>query len=182
MYSGGFEMVDNKEKRKTTVSPATPGTSITKRREQEGLERGIDDIFGEFRQSFDDLMRPFFPLVEIEQEFKLPTRYAQVDLIDNGDSFTVNAELPGFTKDQVDVQINKDGLAIRAENKEEKEHKRKKYLHRERAYSSLQRFIAFPEEVDPSKVEGSMKEGVLELKIPKKEPKPEEKPRKVELK
>jgi HSP20 family protein len=175
-------MVNEKIKRKTTVSPPTPGTSITKKREQEGLERGIDDIFGEFRRSFDDLMAPFFPLTEIEQELRLPTRYAQVDLIDNGDSFTVNAELPGFTKDQVDVQINKDGLAIRAECKEDKEDKRKNYLHRERAYSSLQRFIAFPEEVNPAKVEGSMKEGVLELKVPKKEPKPEEKPRKVELK
>ena len=175
-------MVNEKIKRKTTVSPPTPGTSIAKKREQEGLERGIDDIFGEFRRSFDDLMAPFFPLTEIEQELRLPTRYAQVDLIDNGDSFTVNAELPGFTKDQVDVQINKDGLAIRAECKEDKENKRKNYLHRERAYSSLQRFIAFPEEVNPAKVEGSMKEGVLELKVPKKEPKPEEKPRKVELK
>ena len=67
-------------------------------------------------------------------------------------------------------------------DKEEKEDKRKNYLHRERAYSSIQRFIAFPEEVEPSKVDGSMKEGVLELKVPKKEPKPEEKPRKVELK
>lgn len=175
-------MVEDKQKRKPTVSPPTPGTSITKRREQEGLERGIDDMFSEFRHSFDDLMRPFFPLVEIEQDLRLPTRYAQVDLIDNGDSFTINAELPGFNKDQVGVQINKDGLAIRAECKEEKEDKRKNYLHRERAYSALQRFIAFPEEVDPSKVEGSMKEGVLELKVPKKEPKPEEKPRKVELK
>jgi HSP20 family protein len=175
-------MVEDKQKRKTTVSPATPGTSIAKRREQEGLERGIDNMFSEFRQSLDDMMRPFFPLAEIEQDLRLPTRYAQVDLVDNGDSFTVSAELPGFTKDQVDVQINKDGLAIRAECKQEKEDKRKNYLHRERAYSSLQRFVAFPEEVDPSKVEGSMKEGVLELKVPKKEPKPEEKPRKVELK
>jgi HSP20 family protein len=176
-------MVENKPKRKTTVSPATPGTSMVKRREQEGLERGLDDIFGEFRKSFNDLMQPFLPITyDIEQKITLPTRYAQVDLIDNGESYTVNAELPGFTKDQVDVQINKDGVGIRAECKEEKENKRKNYLHRERAYSSMQRFIAFPEEVDPSKVEGTMKEGVLELKVPKKEPKPEEKPRKVALK
>ncbi|MGD6807022.1 MAG: Hsp20/alpha crystallin family protein [Candidatus Bathyarchaeia archaeon] len=175
-------MVEDRQKRKPTVSPATPGTSITKRREQEGLERGIDDMFNEFRQSFNDLMRPFFPLYETSQEFQLPTRYAQVDLIDNGDAFVVNAELPGFAKDQVDVQVNKDGLAIKAECKKETEEKQKNYLHRERAYSSLQRFIAFPEEVDPSKVEGTMKDGILELKVPKKEPKPEEKPRKVELK
>jgi HSP20 family protein len=174
-------MVEDKQKRKPTVSPATPGTSIAKRKEQEGLERGLNDAFSEFRQSFDDLMRPFFPLYETAQDYQLPTRYAQVDLIDNGDSFTINAELPGFSKDQVDVQVNKDGLAIKAECKTEKETERKNYLHRERAYSSLQRFVAFPEEVDPSKVVGTMKEGVLELKVPKKEPKPEEKPRKVEL-
>jgi HSP20 family protein len=177
----GFEMVDE-EKIKTTVSPATPGTSIAKRREQEGLERGINDIFSDFRRSFDYLMRPFFPIAEIAQEFQLPTGYAPVDLIDNGDSYLVNVELPGFTKDQVDVQINKDGVAIRAECKEEKEDKHKNYLHRERAYSSLQRFVTFPEEIDLSNVEGFMKEGVLELKVPKKEPKPEEKLRKVELK
>jgi HSP20 family protein len=182
MYRGGLEMVDEKTKKKVTVSPATPGTSIAKRKEQEGLERGIDDMLGEFRRSFDDLMRPLFPIAELEHDYRLPTRYAQVDLVDNGDSYTVNAELPGFTKEQVDVQINKEGVAITAECKQEKQDKRKNYLHRERAYSSLQRFIAFPEEVDPSKVDGSMKDGVLELKIPKKEPKPEEKPRKVELK
>jgi HSP20 family protein len=161
-------MVEDKTKKKTNVSSATPGTSITKTHEQAGLARGIDDMFSEFRRSFDDLMKPFFSFpVEMEQWMELPARYA---------------ELPGFNKDQVDVQINKDGVAIRAECREENENKRKNYLHRERAYSSMQRFIAFPEEVTPDKVEGTMKEGVLELKVPKKEPKPEEKPHKVEIK
>jgi len=176
-------MAEEKTKRKTTVSPASPGTSIARRQERNELSRGIDSMFDEFRRSFDDLMRPFFPLTtDIEQAMTLPTRYAAFDIVDNGDSYKVTAELPGFTKDQVDVQINKDGLSIQAECKQDKEEKRKNYLHRERAYSSMQRFVAFPEEVNPDKVEGSMKEGVLELKVPKKEPKPEERPRKVELK
>jgi len=176
-------MAEEKTKRKTTITPATPGTSIARRSDPVGLARGIDSIFDDFRRSFDDLMRPFFPFTtDIEQAMTLPARYAPVDLVDNGDSYTITAELPGFNKDQVDVQINKDGVAISAECKEEKEDKRKNYLHRERAYSSMQRYIAFPEEVVPAKVEGAMKEGVLELKVPKKEPKPEEKPHKVELK
>jgi len=176
-------MVEEKTKKRTTVSPASPGTSIARRTDQAGLSRGIDSMFNEFRRSFDDLMQPFFPLAtDIEQAMTLPTRYAPVDLVDNGDYYTVTAELPGFSKDQVDVEINKDGVAINAQCTEEKEEKRKNYLHRERAYSSMQRFIAFPEEVVPGKVEGSMKDGVLELKVPKKEPKPEEKPHKVELK
>jgi len=176
-------MSAEKPRRKTTVSPASPGTSLARRSEKTELSRGIDSMFDEFRRSFDDLMQPFLPLTtDIEHAMTLPARYAAVDLVDNGDSYTVTAELPGFSKDQVDVQINKDGLSIQAECKENKEEKRKNYLHRERAYSSMQRFIAFPEEVNPDNVEGSMKEGVLELKVPKKESKPEEKLRKVALK
>lgn len=177
-------MVDEKSKRKANITPSTNTTPLAKRDQQEGLSRGIDDVFSEFRRSFDDLLEPFLPLTrDVEQALaNLPARSSVLDLVDNGEHYTVTAELPGFNKDQVDVQVNKDGLAIRAEMKEEKEDKQKNYLHRERTYSSFQRFIAFPEEVVPSKVEGSMKDGVLELKIPKKEPKPEEKPQKVALK
>ena len=176
-------MAEEKTKRKTTISPASPGTQMTRRNNRAGLQNGIDSIFDEFRRSFDDLMQPFFPFTtDIEQAVRLPIRYAPVDLVDNGDSYTVTAELPGFTKDQVNVQVDNEGLSIRAECKEEKEEKQKNDLHRERAYSAMRRYIAFTEEVVPAKVEGSMKEGVLEIRVPKKEPKPEEKPRKVELK
>ncbi len=177
-------MIDEKAKRRMGISLKTPAPSITTLPEQTGfLYRGMDSIFDDFRRSFDDLLKPFFPLYsDNEQTITLPARYAPVDLVDNEDHYVVSAELPGFSKDQVDVQINKDGMSIIAECKEEKETKRKNYLHRERAYSSMQRFVTFPEEVAPDKVEGTMKEGVLELKIPKKEPKSEEKPRKVDLK
>jgi HSP20 family protein len=170
-------------KKRTKIAPTSPGTSIAKRKDQRELSRGFDDMFKEFRRSFDDLMTPFFPLAtEIEQAAALPVRYAPLDLVDNGNSYTVIAELPGFTKDMVSVEVTKEGVSISAECKEEKEDKKKSYLHRERAYSAMQRYITFPEEVAPANAEGSMKEGVLELKIPKREPKPEEKPKKVELK
>ena len=73
-------------------------------------------------------------------------------------------------------------MSIRAKKEVEKEDKKKNYLHRERAYSSFKRAVSFPEEVDPAKAEGKMNNGILELRIPKKEPKPETKPRKLELK
>lgn len=176
-------MAQESSKKRTKIAPATPGTSIAKRSDQRQLSRNFDDMFRDFRRSFDDLMTPFFPLAtEIEQVAALPVRYAPLDLIDNGDSFTVKAELPGFTKDMVDVKVTKEGVSIRAECKEEKQEKKQSYLHRERAYSAMERYVAFPEEVVPGKAVGAMKEGVLELKIPKKEPKPEEKPMKVDLK
>jgi HSP20 family protein len=176
-------MAKEDTKKRTKVAPSTPGTSIAKRKDQRELSRGFDDMFRDFRRTFDDLITPFFPLAtEIEQSAALPVRYAPLDLIDNGDSYTVKAELPGFTKDMVEVQVTKDGVSINAECREEKEEKKPNYLHRERAYSAMQRYVAFPEEVVPAKADGSMKHGVLELKVSKKEPKPEEKPKKVELK
>lgn len=176
-------MAQEKTRKKTRVAPASPGTSIAKRKDQRELSRGFDDMFIDFRRAFDDLMTPFFPLAtEMEQAAALPVRYSPLDLIDEGDSYTVKAELPGFTKDMVNVEITKEGLSINAECREEKEEKGKSYLHRERAYSAMQRYVAFPEEVTPAKAEGSLKEGVLELRVPKKESTPEEKPKKVELK
>jgi len=82
----------------------------------------------------------------------------------------------------VDVRINRDGLTVREKKETEKEDESKNYIHRERAYSSFERTISLSEEIDPTKAEGTMKEGILELKVTKKEPKPETKPRKIELK
>ncbi len=170
------------EKTRSLRNRTSPGTALAMK-DPFNITMHFDKLFEEFRRSFDDLIKPFLPVVDtFDEELTLPSRYAPIDLIDNGDSYTVTAELPGFSKDTVDVQVTKDGVTIRAERKEEKEEKRKNYLRRERAYSSLQRFIAFPEEVVPAKAEGSMRNGVLELKVPKKEPKAAETPHKVELK
>ena len=147
------------------------------------LSRGFDSIFDDFRRSFDGLMAPFLPMrTSLATSSRFPTRYPLCDLVDQGDNFVVKAELPGLKKENVDVQLNKDTLVIHAEMEEKTEEDDGQYLHRERTYSSVNRTVRFPEEVDPDKVKGEMENGVLVLTIPKKEPKPEEKLRKVELK
>jgi len=171
------------EKKSTDVVPITPGSSLMTWGRPSLFERDIDSIFDEFRRSFDIMMRPYFPFETRMQELgMLPIRYAPLDFIDEGDHYTIHVELPGFSKEEVDVQINNDGMTIRAKKDIQKEESKKNYLHRERAYSALERAVSFPEEVDPTKTDGKMNNGVLELKIPKKEPKPETKPRKIELK
>ncbi len=155
------------------------------RRGQSWLERDFDSIFDDFRKSFDVLMRPYFPPLEmqmLERPGALSIRYAPLDVIDEGDHYLVHVELPGFSKENVEVQINSDGLSVRAKKEMEKEEKKKNYLHRERAYSAFERSLSFPEEVNPENAEGEMKNGVLELKVSKKEPRPEVKARKIELK
>lgn len=146
--------------------------------------RPFDDIFEDFRRSFDALMRPWYEIVPSRRfiEFRPIMRYPRLDLEDTGDSYTVTAELPGISKDNVDLNITKDSLDISGEFKEEKEEKDKNYLHRERSYQSFRRCIVFPEEVIPEKAEANINKGVLTLKVPKKEPTPVEEPVKVDVK
>jgi HSP20 family protein len=148
------------------------------------MSRGFDTIFDEFRRSFDDLLSPFLPMRTYLPRTlgALPVRAPLVDVVDDGDRYVVKTELPGFDKDDVDVELNKDFLVLKAEKKSEEEERSQNYLHRERTYSSCHRTINFPEEVDPSKVEGKMKDGILELMVPKREPKPEERLTKIQLK
>jgi HSP20 family protein len=177
-------MADSK-KNETVESPSSGEHAIVKRPAKETeLARGFDTMFDEFRRSFDDLMAPFLPMrTHLPRSFgTLPIRTPLVDLIDEGNQYVIKTELPGFEKEDVDIELNKDILVLKAEKKSEEEKKSPNYLHRERAYTSCHRTVNFPEEVDPSKVEGIMENSVLELKIPKREPKPEEIMTKVQLK
>jgi HSP20 family protein len=174
-------MSEKRMKKKGTLSPS--GASLAVRSRPYSLALDLDTFFDQFRESFDDLMEPFLPVGPLTSTLmtEMPIRYPAVDLADNGDHYTVTAELPGFAKESVDIQMNRDELQIRAHKKVETEEKKRNYMHRERAYSAFERTIAFPEEVIPAKCEAEMKDGIIELTIPKREPKPEEKMTKVKL-
>lgn len=174
-----------KEKKKTVESPSTGEQSLVKRPSRDyELSGRFDTLFEDFKRSFDDLMAPFLPMRTFFPRTlsELPARAPLVDLIEEDNQYIIRIELPGFDKEDVDIELNKDILMIKAEKKSEEEEKSENYLHRERSYASCQRTINFPKEVDPSNVEGTLKNGVLELKIPMKEPKPEERMTKVKIK
>jgi len=167
-----------KESEETTeITPKTTGTLRP-------VSRTLDDIFEDFRKSVEYLMRPWYEVVSPRwfEEYEPIARYPKLDLVDNGDSYTVTAELPGLSKDKVKLNVTKDGLDIRGEVEEEKEEKDKNYLYRERSYSAFRRYVVFPEEVIPDKVEAEIEKGILTLKVPKKEPTPKEVPVKVDIK
>ena len=181
VYWRCLSLSEKSKKKETVESPEETG--ISTRPEQGNLSRGFDSIFDDFRRSFDDLMSPFLPMRTWSPTATQawPVRAALVDLVDKGDKYLLRAELPGFEKDDIEILTNKDTITFRAEKKTKKEEKDQQYLHRERTYSSSRRTINFPEEVDPSKIEAKMNNGVLEVTAPKKEPAPDEKLRRIEL-
>lgn len=153
------------------------------------LATSLDNIFEDFRTSFNDLMAPLLTSPLFTEPFTpsfLPSslmtalpetlagrsmiRSMIFEMMDKGDHYQVMAELPGFDKEDIDVRVGEVALELRAEKNAEKETEDDKSEARERAYSAFRRAIRFPEHVVPSKVEGTMKNGVLSLRIPKKEP------------
>jgi HSP20 family protein len=114
-------------------------------------------------------------------EYEPPTRIPYVDVIDSGKEYVVKAELPGLRKENVDIEVGANELSLIARSDVETEEKGGNYLHRERAYSTFRRHIGFAEGVDTGKVTANMADGVLEVKLPKLEPEPEKKRRKLKI-
>ena len=105
-----------------------------------------------------------------------------VDIYEDENHIFVDAEMPGFRKDDVDVTLEAGVLTITAERKSETDtggsEKAQHHL-TERRYSRVQRSFSMPSSVDDSKVEATLSDGVLHLKLHKRE---EVKPRKITVK
>jgi HSP20 family protein len=112
-------------------------------------------------------------------EYELPTRIPYVDVIDSDHEYVVKAELPGLKKENVQIEVWTNELSITARSNVETEEKGKTYLHRERAFSTFRRRIGFGQSIDTEKASANMAEGILEIKLPKLEPKPEKKTKKL---
>ena len=92
-----------------------------------------------------------------------------VDIYETNEVVVVKAELPGLTKDQVDIEVKDGFLVLKGERKIEKDVKEENYHRIERAYGTFQRTFSLPASVDQEKISASLKEGILELILPKKE-------------
>jgi HSP20 family protein len=88
-----------------------------------------------------------------------------VDIAETDGKLLVRASLPGFAKDDIDVQVNEGVLSIKAEHSEDSETKNEKYYRRERRYGSVSRRIALPGIVHDSPVDAELRDGVLTLSI-----------------
>lgn len=101
-----------------------------------------------------------------------------LDISEDERHVIVRASLPGFRRENIDVEIHDGVLTIKAEHKEEKEDKRENFYRRERVMGSVSRRVALPSTVAEGDTQGELKEGVLTLRIPKVE---QPAPRKVKI-
>ena len=92
-----------------------------------------------------------------------------IDVYDSDNELMVKADIPGLKKEDIDVSIHDDILTIKGEKKIENEVREENCFRSERFYGSFNRSIELPSEVEWDKATATYKNGVLELKLPKKE-------------
>ena len=92
----------------------------------------------------------------------------KTDIKDNGDSYTLEADLPGFDKKDIHLDVNGDTLTIHAERKAEQEEKDDKnnYVRCERSFGSYSRSFDVSG-IDCANIKAAYKDGVLTLTLPK---------------
>ena len=119
---------------------------------------------------------PFFGGHHLSDEGRAELWYPSVDMFENGDVLVIKAELPGLSRDDIEVNIDDGKLTLSGERKSDNEVEKGKFYRRERTYGKFVRSFALPGDVDPEKVSAEFKDGVLKVEIPKPEDK---KPRQI---
>ena len=92
-----------------------------------------------------------------------------LDVIHKSDSYTVEASLPGFSADEIDVTVDDGVLRIAASKSSEETHDEGKYVVRERRSGKFYRAIRIPDGVEIDSATTAYKDGVLRIDLPKSE-------------
>jgi len=118
-------------------------------------------------ETFDDLLKGFFvrPMAfdnQAQAQFR-------IDVKEDDGAYVVQAEIPGVKKEDINVTINGNQVAISAEVKRQREDKQgEKVLRSERYYGKVYRAFSLAQDVDEGSAQAKYNEGVLELRLPKK--------------
>jgi len=101
-----------------------------------------------------------------------------VDIQETDDAYRLHAELPGLTKDDIQITLENNVLRLSGERKFEKDVKKENYHRIERTYGTFSRSFALPTQVSSDKVEAKFDSGVLSVVVPKAE---QAKPRRIAI-
>jgi HSP20 family protein len=150
---------------------------ITEKRPFE-LWTDFDRLFDQFRRNFTDLF--LYPMGRITPYTE--TRAPPMDVIDHGNRYEMQVEMPGIPKEDIDIEVTPYGVEISAEQEISEEEKGKNWLRQERGKRGFYRCVDFPEELKTEEVDAELKEGILTLSLPKTEPAPGYEGKKVKVK
>jgi HSP20 family protein len=159
----GKEIAVKKEPAKKEAAAVVPSRMFSPLR---AWEHEMDRMFEEF---------PFFrwPRLRALEPFRfareLHLQAPTLDLYEENNDVVVKAEMPGMTKDDIEITLSDTTLTLKGEKKKEEEVKEKDYYRCEREYGSFLRTVELPAEVKTEGAKAVFKNGVLEVRLHKSE-------------
>jgi HSP20 family protein len=128
------------------------------------LEGQFNRLFGELARDYDLFERGWTPAVDVKE---------------NDQEYTLEADLPGLKKEEIDISVLDNVITLKGERKHETETKEKDYHRVERRYGSFARSFEIPGGFDADKISAHFDSGVLKVTLPKRE---DTKPKQIEVK
>jgi HSP20 family protein len=147
------DIISGRRKKMMMPTLYNPFESLT------AMEKRIDDLFGDIVDFHPSLRRD-------------PT----VDVSETDKKITVKAELPGMDPTDINLSVEDHHMTLKGEKKVEKKKDHEKEHWRECHYGAFSRTFHLPENVDTKKIKAKMKNGLLEITLPKQ---PKSKPKKI---
>jgi len=124
----------------------------------------METPFGWFPEEFEGLFNRFFNVLPVEEKAEWPFRWG-LTMEEKEKEVIVRAELPGFTPEEVKVELIGEQLTVEAEHKEPAEKAKEEA---ERIYTHVKRVLTLPPYVELEKAEATYRNGVLEVHLPRK--------------
>ena len=114
---------------------------------------------------FDDMFRdPFFERKEMN--------LMRTDIREKGDNYIIEIDLPGYDKEDIQIEMEKGYLKVSAKTTKETDNsENEKYIHKERFYGECSRSFYVGENLKEEDIKAAFKNGILTLTVPKEQPK-----------
>jgi len=139
-----------------------------------------DEFLTPFDSIFDEMLAKSFP--SFSEDFGVKffgnQSYPKVDIVDFGEKLSIEAEIPGLSKDEVSVDYEDNTLSIVGSKRSESSGENKKYIRKELKRSGFKRSFYLDDSFDVKKIKAKFENGLLIVDVPKKHP---EKSKKIKI-
>jgi len=131
-------------------------TRRTPNRTLRNLQREVDSLFDRFfnRTGDDDSSAVWAP---------------QTDLVETDEDFQLRLDVPGMSKEDIDINLQNGTLTVSGERTSERTDEGEDYVRVERAFGNFHRTFTLPDAVDHENIEATYEDGVLSINVPKTE-------------
>ena len=126
--------------------------------------RYVPAISSDVDKMFDDLMQSWARPSSLSELGWSPS----IDVCEKDGEILVSAEVPGIDPKDIDISVDGNRLVISGEKRQEEEEQDKNYYRVERSYGSFRRSFSLPSNADADNIKASSKDGVLSVRIPKR--------------